>query len=591
VPPPIPIGIDDFREIRERGLLYVDKTALVRELLDQAGVQVVLLPRPRRFGKTVNLSMLRAFFEKRDEDLSGLFRDLSIWQAGDAYRAHFQRYPVIHFNFKGTKADTFEHCWTSIQEKLIDLYREHRYLLDGGMMDETDIRRYRQVVDGTASSTLYERALLDLSLWLHRRHGEKVVILIDEYDAPVHTGQVHGYAPRILDFMRAFFSEGLKTNPHLYRGVVTGVLRIGKESLFSDANNIGVFTLLARPFNTCFGFTEPEVATLLDRAGQAEKLDLVRTWYNGYLFGGAVIYNPWSVLSFLQRGDPTPRAYWLSTSSNDLIHALLERYALALEPVFESLLSGGSIERPLDENVSLLEVDRSERALWSLLVFAGYLNAEDTGRASPDGLTPYRLSIPNNEVRVVYATTFRTWMEVRLRGHGGDLEALTTALLGGDAATVEVHLQAFVTDVLSYHDPATVRPEAVYQGFVLGLLAAMEPDYLVRSNRESGAGRPDVMIRPRVPGKPAAVLELKVARKGQASPAAALREGLAQIRERRYEAELLAAGASVVHAFAVAFDGKRVWVKAGGAAVKKKARAAAPKKASGKRKRAPAPRR
>jgi hypothetical protein len=565
---PIPLGIDDFREIREQGFAYVDKTSLIRELLDHPGVLVALLPRPRRFGKTLNLSMLRRWFEKRDEDLSHLFRDLSIWQAGEAYRAHFQRYPVIFVDLKGTRAESFDGCWTAIREKIVDLYEEHSYLLDGGRMTEVDVRRYRQVVDGSASPTLYERALRDLSAWLHRHHEQKVVILIDEYDAPIHTGQVHGYAPKVLNFMRNFFTEGLKTNPHLHRAVVTGVLRIGKESLFSDANNIIAYTVLAAPFNTSFGFTEAEVAALLDRTGRLDALDAVRDWYDGYLFGGAVIYNPWSVCSFLERRDATPRAYWLSTSSNDLVRDLLQRYALKLEPVFESLLEGGSVERMLDENVALSEVAVDEDALWSLLVFAGYLKAEEVPRDASQERTFYRLSIPNREVRIVFSTTFRHWMKARLEGHGGSLEKLTAALLGGDAEGLEAQLQAFVTDLLSYHDPATLDPEGVYHGFVLGLLAAMEPEYLVRSNRESGSGRPDVMIRPRDAGKPAAILELKVARKGKKAPAAALREGLAQIRERRYDAELLSAGASAVHAFAVAFDGKRVWVKAAGAAAK-----------------------
>ncbi|MEZ4295536.1 MAG: AAA family ATPase [Polyangiaceae bacterium] len=557
---PIPIGVDDFRKLREQGLAYVDKSSLIRELIDQAGVEVVLLPRPRRFGKTVNLSMLRAFFEKREEDLSHLFQDLSIWRAGDHYRAHFQRYPVIAFDFKGTTADSFEDLWTKLREKIVDLYREHRYLLDSGQMDEVDLRRYRSVIDGTAERALYERALRDLSAWLHRHHGEKVIVLIDEYDAPVHTGHLHGFAGKVLDFMRGFFSEGLKTNPHLHRGVITGVLRIGKESLFSDANNIGVFTLLARRFHTAFGFTEPEVQDLLARASMSDRMSAVRAWYNGYLFGGEVIYNPWSVLSFLQRGDPHPRPYWLSTSSNDLIRELLARFATELTPVFESLLSGASVVRPLDENVVLDDL-RLEGSLWSLLVFAGYLNASEVPR---DDLTPaslYSLSIPNLEVRQVYATTFRTWMLARLKGHGGSLEKLTSALLSGDSSGLEAQLQAFATNLLSYHDPGTLDPEGVYHAFVLGLLAVMEPHHQVRSNRESGEGRPDLQVRPNAPDRPAAVLELKVARKGRKSPAAALKEGLAQIRAGRYEAELLAAGASEVHAFAVAFDGKRVWVR------------------------------
>jgi hypothetical protein len=569
----IPIGVDDFRELREQGLVYIDKSHLIRELLDNPGIQVTLLPRPRRFGKSLNLSMLRHFFEKRDEDLSHLFQDLSIWQAGDAYRAHFQRYPVIDFNFKDTKGESFEHCWAAIRRKIAILFDAHRDLLEGSLLSEREARDYRAVVDGTAGREVYEQSFADLSAYLHRRHGEKVVILIDEYDAPIHTGYVHGYAPEVLGFMRAFLGAGLKTNPHLYRAVVTGILRIAKESLFSDVNNIGVYTLIAAQFNTCFGFTEAEVATLLERAGELGQLDAVRAWYNGYVFGGEIIYNPWSVLNFLHRRDERPRAYWLSTSSNDLVRELLERRAMELQPVFASLLSGDGIERVLDENVALGEIHSSEGALWSLLVFAGYLKAEEIPGDVSDERILYRLSIPNREVRQVYAITFRTWMEIRMKGHGGSLEKLTAALLGGDAARVQEQLQAFVTNLLSYQDAGVLDPEGVYHGFVLGLLAVMEPEYLVRSNRESGEGRPDVMIRPREPGKPAAVLELKVARKGEKSLATALREGLRQIQERQYEAELLSAGASVVHALAVAFDGKRVWVKAGGAAAGEQKRA------------------
>jgi hypothetical protein len=513
--------------------------------------------------------MLRWFFEKRDEDLSHLFRDLTIWQAGDAYRAHFQRYPVILFNFKGALGARFEHCWASIRRKIAVLFDEHRYLLDGDRLSEREVRDFRAVIDGTAGREVYEQALSDLSAYLHRHHGEKVVILIDEYDSPIHVAHVHGYAPQILDFMRAFLGAGLKSNPHLYRGILTGILRIAKESLFSDVNNIGVYTLLARPFSTSFGFTEEEVASLLERTGRLDKLDVVRAWYNGYLFGGHVIYNPWSVLSYLQRRDAEPDAFWVSTSSNELVRELLESHAIKLQPVFASLLEGGHIERVLEENVVLGQLRESEEALFGLLVFTGYLKAERRSRGTEERAI-HRLSIPNREVRQVYSTTFRTWMKARLSGHGGSLEKLTAALLGGDAPLLEEQLQAFVTNLLSYHDPGSLDPERVYHAFVLGLLAAMEPDYLVRSNRESGDGRPDVMIRARAPGKPAAVLELKVVRRGAKTPAAALREALQQIRALRYEAELLSEGASTVHAFAVAFDGKRVWVKAGGAAKSKK---------------------
>ncbi len=555
----IPIGLDDFRALREQRLEYVDKSHLIREILDRPGVQAIVFPRPRRFGKTLNLSMLRCWFEKTDEDLSHLFQDLSIWQAGEEYRASFQRYPVLLFNFKGTKAETFEGCWGAIREKIIDLYDEHRYLLDSGSLTEVEVRRYRQILDGSDDSTLYRRALLDLSAYLHRHHGEKVVILIDEYDEPIHAGHFHGYAAPIIEFMRAFFTNGLKTNPHLYRAIVTGILRVGKESLFSDANNIDVYTLLAPQFNTAFGFTEAEVTALLERNGRADSLEAVRTWYNGYLFGGTVIYNPWSVLCFLQREEANPKPYWLSTSSNDLVRELLQRYALRIQPVFERLLEGCGIERMLDENVVLSEIREDENALWSLLVFSGYLKAEAIDDDAL-GRAVHRLSIPNREVRHVYATTFRSWMEKRMVGHGGSLDKLTRALLEGDAETFEEQLQAFVTNVLSFHDPGTLDPERVYQGFVVGLLAVLEPAYQVRSNRESGKGRPDVLIRPMELGKAGVVLELKVAKPGKKTLEQALSEGLAQLRGQNYGAELRAGGALPVHGFAVAFDGKEVRV-------------------------------
>jgi hypothetical protein len=556
----IPIGIDDFRKLREADLEYVDKSDLIRQLIDRPGVEVVLLPRPRRFGKTLNLSMLRCWFEKREDDFSPLFQDLSIWQAGDAYRAHFQRYPVIHFSFKETKFESFDLVRGTIRNKIEALFDEHRYLLGSDRLSEREMRNYQAILDGTAEPELYNRALLDLSAYLHAHHGEKVVILIDEYDEPIHADHVYGHADKVLELMRAFLGAGLKSNPHLFKAVMTGILRVAKESLFSGLNNLGVYTLLRREFNTCFGFTEAEVAALLERNGRADQLDGVRGWYNGYLFGGEVIYNPWSVVGFLDSVDGALRPYWLSTSSNDLVHELLVLYALDLQPVFEALLSGGSLDRVLDDNVVLSDIRTDQDALWSLLVFSGYLKAEEVGLDSL-GRAVHRLSIPNREVREVYASTFRRWMKARMAGHGGSLDKLTRALLGGDAEMVEEQLQAFVMNLLSYHDPGAVDPERVYHGFVVGLLAALEPEYQVRSNRESGLGRPDVTVRPMVAGRPGVVLELKVARAGRKTLEEALAEGVAQIGSGDYGAELRAAGAAPVVGFAVAFDGKEVRVR------------------------------
>ena len=556
----IPIGVDDFRVLREENLEYVDKSRMIRELVDRPGPRVVLLPRPRRFGKSLNLSMLRYWFEKSEEDRSHLFRDLAIWQAGEVYRRDFQRYPVIHLSLKETKRLTFQDCWASIKQKIEDAFKAHAYLLKDDRLDAWEARDFRAVIEGSAPDQLYASALRNLSRYLSAYHGENAIILIDEYDEPIHAGHVNGYAAEILDFMRAFFGAGLKGNAHLHKAVVTGILRVAKENLFSGLNNLDVYTLLATQFRDSFGFTEAEVVGLLDRAGCSNRMDEVRSWYNGYLFGGEVIYNPWSVLTFLDRGEERPRAYWVSTSSNDLVRELLELYAFKMEPLFEALLEGGSIERTLDDNIVMSEVRQNEEALWSLLVFSGYLKAEDAPNDSSDRPL-YRLSIPNREVREVYAGTFRRWMKAQVEGSGGSLEALKTALIDGDAERFEEELQAFVTNVLSYHDPGKLHPERVYQGFVVGLLAALEPAYQVRSNRESGKGRPDVMIRPRQAGKPGIVLELKVARIGKKTLDEALAEGLEQLASRDYGAELRAAGATPIHAFAVAFDGKEVRVR------------------------------
>jgi hypothetical protein len=556
----LPIGIDDFRMLREAGLEYVDKSHLITEILDRVGVQVLLLPRPRRFGKTMNLSMLRWFFEKRDEDLSHLFEGLHVWQAGEAYREQFQRYPVLSLTFKGVKHESFEETWAAIRMKIVALFDAHRAVLDSGQLSEVEARNYRAILDGTAERAFYYSALLHLSDYLHRVHGERVVILIDEYDEPIHAGYVHGYAAQVLDFFRAFLTEGLKGNRHLFKGVLTGILRVARESIFSGLNNLSVYSLLRSEFSTCFGFTEPEVQALLEKAGATEMLDDVRRAYNGYLFGRTVVYNPWSVLNFLASEDRRTAGYWVSTSANELVRDLLVHHALEVKDDITVLLEGGSIEQHLDENVAIQRLPGDERALWSLLVFSGYLRAEPVAIEGTD-VPPYRLSIPNREVREVYTSTFQDWLQARLRAQGGSLRTLTQALFSGDALTLEEQLGALARGVLSYQDAAVRAPEALYHGFVAGLCASLEPGHRVRSNRESGKGRPDVLVIPAQPGRPGAVLELKVARRKRTLEQA-LEEGAAQIEGMDYAAELRAAGAEPVHAFVVAFDGKEVRVRA-----------------------------
>lgn len=579
----IPIGIDDFRKLREARLTYVDKSHLIGEILDKVGTEVLLLPRPRRFGKSLNLSMLRCFFERTGEDVSHLFEGLRIWEADAPYREHFQRHPVIYLSLKDTKQARFEDCWGAIHNKIRALFDQYRDLCSGGHLSPREAQDYQAILDGTADRSLYERALLDLSQYLHRRHGERVVILIDEYDEPIHAGYAGGYAAEIVGFCRNLLGAGLKGNPHLFKAVLTGILRVARESIFSGLNNVAAYSLLRSEFSTCFGFTEPEVQALLREGGADDRLDDVRRAYNGYVFGRTVVYNPWSVLSFLASEDRRTEGFWVSTSANDMIRDLLVYHALDVRRDVEVLLEGGSIERRIEENVVLQRLPADEDALWSLLVFAGYLRAE----ALPAPLNqpqPYRLSIPNEEVREVYTTTFRTWLKTQVSGQGASVQRLVDAMLAGDAEALEEQLQSFVTNVLSYHDARRLGPEEIYHGFIAGLLATLEPDYEVRSNRESGGGRPDVMVRPRQAGRPGVVLELKVARRGR-SLAQALAEGVRQVGANDYLAELRAAGVSPAHALVVAFDGKEVRVRAvAGKEVAKRTGKGAAKKAVARKK-------
>ncbi|MCX4244161.1 AAA family ATPase [Paraliomyxa miuraensis] len=553
-----PIGVSDFKKLREKGLTYVDKTRLLLDLIDRPGLEVVLFPRPRRFGKTLNLSMLRYFFEKSEEDRSALFEGLEVFEAGPRYRAHFGRYPVVFLSFREVKATRWDDAWAAIQRKIRELFDEHRGVLDHEAVSRWARSDYEAILDGTADRVSYERALGDLTKLLHAVHGERAMVLVDEYDEPIHAGHAHGYAREVLGFFRAFLTAGLEDNPHLERGVLTGVLRVAKESIFSGLNNLSVMSLLERRFSSAFGFTDVEVARLLTMARQTARAEEIREWYDGYLFGERVVYNPWSVLQFLAAPERGPQPYWLSTSSNELIEQVLRQRAPTVAGQLETLLEGGEIEVELDEHVVLGQLASDPHALWSLLTFSGYLRARsEPVAAGRVGL--HRVAIPNREVRLLYASTFRRWIEDSLGAQGGSVTSLTAALLEGDAEGVEEQLRFFVASLLSYYDRKAVNAEVMYHGLVVGLLATLEPGHRVRSNRESGAGRPDVLVIPQRSGGPGVVLELKVARRGR-SLDQALADGLGQLEARDYAAELRAAGAEPIHAFAVAFDGREVRV-------------------------------
>lgn len=520
--------------------------------------QVLLIPRPRRFGKSLNLSMLRAWLEKTEEDRSLLWDDLEIAQAPPEIQRHHQRYPVLSLTLKEARRLSWEETRGALSGVVQRLAPE--YLLTSPRLSPFEREALRRLLDGSASLSELGDALQNLSRWLYAHHGEQVVILIDEYDAPLESGFERGFYEEVLGFLRTFLGGAFKSNDALFRGVLTGVRRVSKESLFSGLNNVRVCSMLEAPFGDAFGFTEAEVLRVLTAVGRAHDMPAVRDWYNGYLFGGVTIYNPWSLLCHASAGLFKP--YWVNTSSDELLQRLIPANAAGLRGGYETLLEGGELEVEVDEHVVLRDLERDPSALWSFLLTAGYLKAVSV--TWTETLPRVRVALPNREVAGIWRRSFQVWMDLGA-GTSEDARALLQALLRGDALTVQRHLGDLVRNVLSYHDTAYAQgwvPERVYQAFVLGLLVALERTHRVSSNRESGYGRADVLVIPRSPGQPGVVLEFKRLLSDEGEQVEdALSSAREQIRARAYRAELEAAGASPVHELAVVFEGKRVWVR------------------------------
>ena len=543
MPPPILISTSDFQKIREAQGLYVDKSDFIVEVL-QRPAEAQLYPRPRRFGKTTSMSALRYFLEK-GEDRSALFSDLKVWQDPKA-RQHFQKHAVINLSFKDVKPLR----WSEAQRQLENLVR-HELRRHMAWLRGTPVAAHLLVpLEVMEVGPFDMHVLLHLCEALHAATGERAVLLIDEYDAPLLHAWTCGYYDEVASWFRAFLTAGLKDNPHLFRGVLTGILRVAKESMFSGLNNVKVFSLLAKS-EELFGFTEAEVAALLPIYGRQADADEIRAWYNGYRFGDRTVYNPWSVLSALDSPLEEIGPHWLNTSDNAMVRELLLKGS-DLEPEIQSLLQGGSIEKVIDENVVVRDL-RGDK-VWSFLLFSGYLSATSVRR---EETTLYAtLTIPNREVAGLWRGTFREW----LLSAAGAVEPLHRAVLAGDADKVQELLSKMLLRNLSYHDVADDQVEAFYHAFVLGLLVSMEPTHHVRSNREAGLGRADVLIIPKQPGQPGAVLEFKK-QNDKRSLFAHAGLALRQIQQQGYCAELEAAGAAPIRRLGIAFSGKQVVVR------------------------------
>lgn len=550
---PLLIGQSDFQEFRKAGAYYVDKSLLIRELLE-CSFQVVLLPRPRRFGKTLNLSMLRYFFEKSEELHEMLFDGLAI-QVYREFDQYHGKYPVIYLTLKDVKSPQWEECLSKLKHIVYKEFLRHRYLLNSDVLFPEEKEHVQEILEGGGTKTDYEQALENLSSYLYRHHEKRVVILIDEYDTPIQSGYVNGYYDEVISFMRNFLSGGLKDNPCLFKGVLTGILRVAKESIFSGLNNLGVYTLLVPEFQTAFGFTDEEVKALLAYYDLSARYDEVAYWYNGYLFGETVIYNPWSVLSYVASKNHQPKGYWVNTGGTEILEQLVTRGGRELREELGQLIEGDTITQSIFDNIVLRDIETRENLVWSFLLFSGYLKPVNGVIRK----NQYELAIPNEEVKRLYEDLIERWFEegVDLRR----LEDMLNALQQGDMKVFERLLRHIVLEVMSYHDLAG-EPEKVYQALVLGMLVWLSGSYEIRTNRESGYGRYDILLKPKNPEKLGIVLEFKQVYEDEI-PETVLEEALQQIRDKRYVTELEATGVKDILQLAVAFRGKELWLKEG----------------------------
>lgn len=509
--------------------------------------------RPRRFGKTLNQSMIRRFFEL-EYDFDGnivdngvIFEDLKIASCGETYLSHQGKYPVINLSLKSAKQPNYKMAYAALTEQIIGEYKRHYYLVESTELLESDRKKYHSIIEKTADEAAYATALLFLSECLAKYHKQKVMILIDKYDVPLENAYFEGFYDEMTTFMRSLFESALKTNPYLEFAVITGCLRISRESIFTGLNNLKIYSIQEEAFADSFGFTEREVREMLDYYEIGDCFEEVQKWYDGYRFGNTEIYNPWSIINYVdalrENLEAFPKPYWSNTSSNSIIRELVEKADLETRREIESLIAGDTIEKPVHEDITYEEIHKSQDNLWNFLYFTGYL--KKCGECQKEEDIYLQMSIPNAEIRSIYRNTILNWFQKKIQK--ADMSPLLTAIENGDCAAFEAFVSKQLSDTISFYDYA----ENYYHGFLAGLLKASN-QYEVLSNRESGLGRSDIILKEPVFRGKAIVLELKVA--GSFSEMETLcEEALRQIEEKQYEASLKAEGCCEVKKYGVCF--------------------------------------
>ena len=555
----VAIGQQDFETIREKGYFYIDKTRFISQWWE-SGDSVTLITRPRRFGKTLTMSMLEKFFSVSYAGRTELFEGTQIWQRRE-YRELQGTYPVIFLSFADVKETAFQDARKMIGYIIEQLYTQNEFLLEGNLLNDKE-KSYFMNVKADMENYVLSSSLKTLSNFLYRYYRKKVIIILDEYDTPMQEAYVKGYWREITDLTRGLFSAAFKANPYLERAVLTGITRVGKESVFSDLNNLKVVTTTSEIYSDCFGFTEEEVFTALNEFGLSGQEKVAKDWYDGFTFGKRKdIYNPWSVINFLD--EKKAGAYWANTSSNSLVEKLLREGDPDIKQSFERLLCGEALNMEIDEQIVYDQLMIKKNAIWSLLLASGYLKVANTVFSEESGRTYYNLVLTNREVRMMFENMIQGWFT-----ENSNYNAFIKALLLDDVKAMNLYMNRVAMETFSYFDtgktPSLEAPERFYHGFVLGLLVELTGRYILTSNRESGFGRYDVMMEPKRAQDNAYIFEFKVQDADEKELSDTVSDALRQIDRQNYEASLVAKGIAKerIRKYGFAFCGKRVYIGA-----------------------------